>query len=66
MIKKYFTKTKESLYQTKILPIINVKDSSQLSLEMIIDGMKPVPYEQIKNQLPTKFAKATRLILERK
>ena len=66
MTSKYFTKAKEFLYQTKILPIILIKDPSQPSLDEIIEGMKPVPYEQIKNKLPTEFAKTTRLILDKK
>ncbi len=66
MINKYFRKAKEFLYQIKIFPIIIMKDPLQPSLDKIVEGMKPVPYEQIKNKPPTEFAKTLRLILDKK
>ena len=65
MISEYFTKTKEFLYQTKILPIIIKEDSSQCSLDEMVERMKPIPYEQIPSKSLTEFAKTIHIILDR-
>ena len=65
MINEYFTKAKEFLYKTKILPLITKKDSLQSSLDEIVKRTKPVPYEQIPSKSLIEFAKTIHLILDR-
>ena len=39
-------------------------NNSEDSLEELIESMKPVPYESIKDKLPTEFANTMRQILK--
>jgi len=59
-MKKYFGKIRNYLYDKKILPIF--KRVNACSLDKIIEGMKPIPFENIKDKLPHKFAYNIRLI----
>ena len=59
----YFTRIREYLSNREILPII-IRDKGRYSLDEIVEGMKQVPYEEIKDKLPIEFARTVRLIFE--
>lgn len=62
-MRNYFERFKQYLYDKEILPIIKTSQT-ELSVEEIAEKMKPVPYESIRNKLPTNSAKTLRLIYE--